>query len=129
MAHSHTWMVLGNRNLLVILAIFTIVMYGESNKLNKKSLSPSTIMENSPRDGDCSHLWDRDLHDLTVAIDQSRGNPPGEGPVPASVYVNKPLQILHHLCRNMPKSKEWISSDSDSDGSSDREVGLQKCDT
>ena len=36
-------------------------------------------------------------------------------------------QHISYFCRNMPKSKEYISSDSDSDGSGDWEVCLIKC--
>ena len=36
-------------------------------------------------------------------------------------------QHISCFCRNMPKSKEYISSDSDSDGSGDWEVCLIKC--
>ena len=44
-AHRKTWVdLLGDRDLRVILAIFTIMMYGESNgSSTKKSLSSSTI--------------------------------------------------------------------------------------
>ena len=58
----------------------TVAIWGQRSVLRDRDLCPSVCSVNF-------------LHSITIAKDQSGGNPPGEGSESVPLYVNKPLHL------------------------------------